>query len=84
MADIEDVKKILKKGIRFGAAGLINSKQLEEVAAQLVNTTVNLEMLQQFGREMAADRLLFCEVDVDGLNKALNKPEKLKPVERNE
>jgi len=85
MADFEDVKKILKKGIRFGAAGRISSKQIDEVAGQLVvSNTVNLEILQQFGLDLAGDRLLFCGVDVDGLTKALNKQKKPKLVEDNQ
>jgi hypothetical protein len=75
MANIENVKGILNKGIRFGAGGRIHPKQIEEEAAQRLLScgTVTMERLEQIGRNLTGDRLLFCEVNIEQLNKVLEK-----------
>jgi len=82
MASVEDVIKILKKGMRFGAVGRIHPKQIDEAANRLlICETVTWELLEQIGRELAGDRLLFNDVDVDHLQKVLEKTKKTEVVE---
>ena len=82
MASVEDVIKILKKGMRFGAVGRIHPKQIDEAANRLLTCeTVTWELLEQIGRELAGDRLLFNDVDVDHLQKVLEKTKKTEVVE---
>lgn len=82
MANIEDIIKILKKGIRFGAVGRVSGKQIGEAAQRLLNCeTVTWEQVEQIGRELAGDRLLFNDVDVDQLQKVLEKKKKPEVVE---
>jgi hypothetical protein len=59
MANIETVKQTLKKGIRFGTAGQITSKQVDEVADRLLNDcTTTKEALEQIGKELIGDPAL--------------------------
>ena len=82
MANIEDIIKILKKGIRFGAVGRVSGKQIDDAANRLLTAgTITRELLQQIGRELAGDRLLFNDVDVDQLQKVLEKNKKPEEVE---
>ena len=82
MASVEDVIKILKKGMRFGAVGRIHPKQIDEAANRLLTCeTVTWELLEQIGRELAGDRLLFNDVEVDQLQKVLEKKKKPEEVE---
>jgi len=82
MANIEDIIKILKKGIRFGAVGRVSGKQIDDAANRLLTAgTITRELLQQIGRELAGDRLLFNDVDVDQLQKVLEKKKKPEEVE---
>jgi len=73
---------ILKKGIRFGAVGRVSGKQIDDAANRLLTAgTITRELLQQIGRELAGDRLLFNDVDVDQLQKVLEKKKKPEEVE---
>ena len=74
MANIEDVKRILTKGIRFGAVGRVPPKQIDEAAGRLLNAgTITRELLEQIGMDAVGDRLLFNDVDVDELQKVFEK-----------
>ena len=76
-----DINEILKGGLRFGAVGRVNSKQVDEAANQLIKAgTVTREMLEQIGKEIAGDSLLFNDVDVDQMNALLKKMKKPKAV----
>jgi len=56
MAPIEDVTKILKRGIRFGAVGRVSGKQIDEAADQILkSSSVTRELLEQIGRELAGE-----------------------------
>jgi hypothetical protein len=82
MANIKDVKRILKQGIRFGAVGRVHPKQIDEAADRLLNAgTATREVLEQIGLDAIGDRLLFNDVDVDELQKVLEKKEKPEVVE---
>jgi hypothetical protein len=82
MANIEDVKRILTKGIRFGAVGRIPQKQIDEAASRLSNAgTITRELLEQMGVELIWDRLHFNDVDVDELQKVFEKKRKGEVVE---
>jgi hypothetical protein len=77
MASIEDIIKILNKGIRFGAVGRVHPKQIDEAAERILNTgNITWDLLEQIGRDVAGDYLLFNDVDVDALNKALVRKKK--------
>ena len=79
MASIEDIIKILNKGIRFGAVGRVHPRQIDEAAVRLLNAgTVTSELLEQIGRGVVGDRLLFNDVDITRLNEVLEK--RTKPV----
>jgi hypothetical protein len=81
MANIETVKSILNKGIRFGAVGRVHPKQIDEAAGKIFQCdSVTIELLEQIGREVAGDRLLFCDVNVEHLNKVLEKKIKAEAV----
>ena len=82
MASVEDVIKILKKGIRFGAVGRVSGKQIDETADQILKFgSITRELLEQIGRDAIGDRLLFNDVDTDQLNKVLAKKKKPEVVE---
>jgi hypothetical protein len=76
-----DINEILKKGIRFGAVRLVRRKQIDEAANQLIQTgTVTREILEQMGKEIAGDSLLFMDVDLAQMNALLKKMKKPKVV----
>ena len=82
MANIEDVKRILTKGIRFGAVGRIHPKQIDEAAGRLCTSgTITTELLEQIGLDAIGDRLLFNDVDVDELQKVFERKKKADVVE---
>lgn len=82
MANIEDIKQTLKKGIRFGAVGRVHPKQIDEAAGQLLNAgTITRDLLEQIGRDLIGDRLLFNDVDVDELQKVLVRKKRAEMVE---
>ena len=76
-----DINEILKGGLRFGAVGRVNSKQVDEAANQLIQAgSVTREMLKQIGKDITGDSLLFIDVDVDQMNTLLKKMKKAKVV----
>lgn len=78
-ATIENVKQILNKGIRIGMVGRTCQKQINDAADRLLSIgEASRDVLQRLGEEIFKDRLVFCEVDVDLLNKHLKQ---LKTVE---
>ena len=82
MANIEDVKRILNKGIRFGAVGRVAPKLIDEAADRLLNAgTITRELLEQMGMDLIGDRLLFNDVDIDQLQKVFEKKRKPGVVE---
>lgn len=73
-----DIKEILQKGIRFGAVRMVRGKQLDEAADQVLQAgTVTKEVLEQMGRDIAGDILLFNGVDVEQLNKVVQRMKKV-------
>ena len=83
MGSIEDISKILKKGIRFGAVGRVHPKQIDEAAERILNTgSVTWELLEQIGRDVAGDILLFNDVDISRLNEVLVRKKKQEVVEK--
>jgi len=78
---MDDIKQILNKGLRFGAVRLLHPKQLAEAANELIQAgIVSREILEQMGRNMAGDSLLFKDVNVDQMNKVLQKLRKQEVV----
>lgn len=70
-----DINEIFKKGIRFGAVGRVNSKQIDQAADRLIQAgAVSREILEQREKDIARDRLLF--MDVDQMNKMLKRMKK--------
>ena len=85
MANIEDVKRILKQGIRFGGVGRIYPKQIDEAADRLcASSTITRELLEQIGMDLIGDRLLFNDVDVEELQKVFEKKKKAEVVDESE
>ena len=69
-----DIKEILQNGIRFGAVRMVNPKQIDQAADQLIqSSSVSREILEQMGRDIAGGSLLFKDVDIDQVNKMLKK-----------
>ncbi len=63
--DMDDINEILKKGLRFGAVGRVHAKQIDEAANQILQAgTVTRDVLQQIGKNVTGDYLLFNDVDV--------------------
>jgi hypothetical protein len=82
MVNIEDVKRILRQGIRFGAVGRVKPKLIDEATGRLCTAgSVSRDLLEQIGRDLAGDGLLFNDVDVDQLQKILNRKKKEAEVE---
>jgi hypothetical protein len=82
MANIETVKQLITKGIRFGAVGRVHPKQIDEAAGKIFQCdSVTNELLEQIGRDVIGDRLLFCDVNVEHLNKVLEKKQRAEAVE---
>jgi len=80
-----DIKEILQKGIRFGAVRMVRSKQLDEAADQLLQAgTVTNEVLEQMGKDIAGDSLLFNGVDMAELNKVVGRMKKQGVVKEQE
>ena len=72
-----DINEILKQGIRFGAVRLVRQKQIDEAATQILQAgSVTREILEQMGKDIANDSLLFKDVDVDQMNKMLKRMKK--------
>jgi hypothetical protein len=68
-----DIKEILKDGMRFGGVRLVHPKQIDGAANQLIQAgTISRETLERMGRDIANNRLLFKDVDLDQVNKMLN------------
>lgn len=81
MVNMEDVQSILKKGLRFGAVRLVHPKQIDEAANQLIQAgDVSREILEQMGKTIAGDSLLFKDVDVDQINKVLKRMKKAEVI----
>ena len=73
-----DINEFLRQGIRFGAVRLVRQKQIDEAANGLIQAgTVTREILEQLGRDVAGDALLFNGVDVDQLQKVLKRMKKV-------
>jgi len=78
---MDDIETILKKGLRFGAVRLVHPKQIDEAASQLIQAgDVSREILEQMGKTIAGDSLLFNDVDVEQMNKLLKRLKKVEVV----
>jgi hypothetical protein len=75
---MDDIKTILKAGLRFGAVGRVPSKKIDEAAEVLLQcSTITRDGLEGIGKGIAGDNLLFINVDVEKLNRALERRRKV-------
>jgi hypothetical protein len=56
---------------------MVHPKQIDEAANQLIHAgAVSREILEQMGKDIAGDTLLFKDVDVDQVNRLLKRTKK--------
>ena len=81
LSNMDDIKTILKAGLRFGAVGRLPSKGIDEAAEVILQcATITRDGLEGIGRGIAGDSLLFINVDVEQMNKVLERLRKTKVV----
>jgi hypothetical protein len=79
MADINKIKEILKRDLKWEARGKVTDQQLAEIARRIAEReTINESTMRKFASEVVHDENVFicAAVDVGDIENELKKPRK--------